>query len=89
MQICAYYRSDGGIINDPILLKLAEDHWLSIADSDVLLWARGVAVNSEWMWTFLNQTCHRCNCKARNPATSCAQHLAMPHRTQILSVHGI
>ena len=37
----------GGIINDPILLKLAEDHfWLSIADSDVLLWARGVAVNS-------------------------------------------
>ena len=38
---------DGGIINDPILLKLAEDHfWLSISDSDVLLWARGVAVNS-------------------------------------------
>ena len=38
---------EGGIINDPILLKLAEDHfWLSIADSDVLLWARGVAVNS-------------------------------------------
>jgi len=38
---------DGGIINDPILLKLAEDHfWLSTADSDVLLWARGVAVNS-------------------------------------------
>ncbi len=37
----------GGIINDPILLKLAEDHyWLSIADSDVLLWAKGVAVNS-------------------------------------------
>ncbi len=39
---------DGGIINDPILLKLAEDHfWLSIADSDVLLWARGIAVNSD------------------------------------------
>ena len=38
---------DGGIINDPVLLKLAEDHfWLSIADSDVLLWARGVALNS-------------------------------------------
>ena len=35
---------DGGIINDPILLKLAEDRfWLSIADSDVLLWAKGVA----------------------------------------------
>ena len=37
----------GGIINDPILLKLADDHfWLSIADSDVLLWVRGVAVNA-------------------------------------------
>ncbi len=37
----------GGIINDPILLKLGENQfWLSIADSDVLLWARGVAVNS-------------------------------------------
>lgn len=38
---------DGGIINDPILLKLAENHfWLSIADSDVLLWAKGLAANS-------------------------------------------
>ena len=38
---------DGGIINDPILLKLAENHfWLSIADSDVLLWAKGVAANA-------------------------------------------
>ena len=37
----------GGVINDPILLKLAEDHfWLSIADSDVLLWAKGVAIHS-------------------------------------------
>lgn len=34
----------GGIVNDPIILKLAEDHfWLSIADSDVLLWAKGLA----------------------------------------------
>ncbi len=38
---------NGGVINDPNLLKLAEDHfWLSIADSDVLLWARGVAVHA-------------------------------------------
>ena len=34
----------GGIINDPVLLRLDENHfWLSLADSDVLLWARGVA----------------------------------------------
>lgn len=38
--ICA---PDGGIINDPILLKLAEDHfWLSLADSDAMLYALGV-----------------------------------------------
>ena len=37
----------GGILNDPVLLRLAENHfWLSLADSDVLLWAQGVAVNS-------------------------------------------
>ncbi len=35
---------NGGMINDPVLLKLAEDrYWLSIADSDVLLWALGLA----------------------------------------------
>ena len=40
-------NSDGGILNDPVLLRLAENHfWLSLADSDVLLWAQGVAVNS-------------------------------------------
>ncbi|MCP4326908.1 MAG: dimethylsulfoniopropionate demethylase [Alphaproteobacteria bacterium] len=34
----------GGIVNDPVLLKLAENHyWLSLADSDVLLWALGIA----------------------------------------------
>ena len=38
---------DGGILNDPILLRLAENHfWLSLADSDILLWAQGVAINS-------------------------------------------
>ncbi|WP_119697382.1 glycine cleavage T C-terminal barrel domain-containing protein [Microbacterium halotolerans] len=38
---------DGGIINDPVLLRLGENHfWLSLADSDVLLWARGLALNS-------------------------------------------
>jgi len=37
----------GGILNDPILLRLAENHfWISLADSDILLWAQGVAVNS-------------------------------------------
>ena len=40
-------NNDGGILNDPVLLRLAENHfWLSLADSDVLLWAQGVSVNS-------------------------------------------
>ena len=40
-------NNDGGILNDPVLLRLAENHfWLSLADSDVLLWAQGIAVNS-------------------------------------------
>jgi glycine cleavage system T protein len=37
----------GGIINDPVLLRLGENHfWLALADSDVLLWAKGVAYRS-------------------------------------------
>lgn len=40
VTLCA---PDGGIVNDPILLRLAEDHfWLSLADSDALLYALGV-----------------------------------------------
>ena len=38
---------DGGIINDPVLLRVEENRfWLSLADSDVELWARGVAYNA-------------------------------------------
>ena len=36
---------NGGIINDPILIKISDEHYyLSVADSDVLLWARGLAI---------------------------------------------
>jgi glycine cleavage system aminomethyltransferase T len=36
----------GGIINDPVLLRLDENYfWLSLADSDVLLWCKGLAYN--------------------------------------------
>ena len=35
----------GGILNDPVLLRLAEDEfWFSISDSDLLLWLQGVNV---------------------------------------------
>jgi glycine cleavage system aminomethyltransferase T len=40
-------NNEGGILNDPVLLRLAESHfWLSLADSDIILWAQGVAINS-------------------------------------------
>ena len=36
-----------GIINDPIILCLAPDrYWLSISDSDVLLWVKGLAIGA-------------------------------------------
>ena len=35
----------GGILNDPVLLRLSEDEfWFSISDSDLLLWMQGVNV---------------------------------------------
>ena len=34
----------GGMLNDPVCLKLAEDRWwISIADSDLMLWVKGIA----------------------------------------------
>ena len=40
-------NQDGGIVNDAILLRVAEDQfWLSPGDGDVLMWASGAAVNS-------------------------------------------
>lgn len=39
--------ADGGIINDPVLLRLGQNHfWLTLADSDVALWAKGIAFRS-------------------------------------------
>lgn len=39
--------TDGGIINDAVMLRLQEQQfWLSPGDGDVLVWALGVAVNS-------------------------------------------
>ncbi|NOR31308.1 MAG: dimethylsulfoniopropionate demethylase [Sulfitobacter sp.] len=34
----------GGMLNDPVAVKLAEDRWwISIADSDLMLWVKGIA----------------------------------------------
>src|SRR5438128_11015303 len=35
---------DGGILNDPVLLRLEENRfWIALADSDLLMWAKGGA----------------------------------------------
>lgn len=34
----------GGMLNDPVALRLAEDrYWISVADSDLLFWVKGLA----------------------------------------------
>ena len=54
MQIgqCKYViltNQDGGILNDPVLLKVADDcYWFSLADSDILLWAQGIATSGDF-----------------------------------------
>ena len=38
-------NENAGMINDPVLLKLDDDlFWISIADSDILLWTKGYAL---------------------------------------------
>ena len=39
----------GGVLNDPVLLRVEEDcYWFSLADSDVLFWALGLASNGDY-----------------------------------------
>jgi aminomethyltransferase len=37
----------GGVLNDPILLRVEDNtYWFSLADSDILFWAQGLAANT-------------------------------------------
>ena len=46
---CPIIDDKGGIINDPVVLRLSSDRWwLSIADSDVLLFAKGLAIGNNF-----------------------------------------
>ncbi len=39
----------GNLVNDPVILKLAEDRWwISIADSDVIFFAKGLATGNKF-----------------------------------------
>jgi len=40
---------EGGIVNDPVMLRLGENHfWFALASSDALLYAVGLAANLSW-----------------------------------------
>ncbi|PWE30047.1 glycine cleavage system protein T [Maritimibacter sp. 55A14] len=42
-KYCILCNEKGGILNDPVLLRLAPDEfWFSISDSDLMLWLQGV-----------------------------------------------
>lgn len=46
---CPIIDDKAGLINDPVVLKLGEDRWwISIADSDVILFAKGLAIGNNF-----------------------------------------
>ena len=46
---CPVIDDNGNLINDPVILKLAEDKWwISIADSDVIFFAKGLAAGNKF-----------------------------------------
>ena len=46
---CPLIDENGNLVNDPVILKLAEDRWwISIADSDVIFIAKGLASGNKF-----------------------------------------
>ena len=46
---CPVIDENGNLVNDPVILKLAEDRWwISIADSDVIFFAKGLASGNKF-----------------------------------------
>jgi dimethylsulfoniopropionate demethylase len=46
---CPIIDDSGNLVNDPVILKLSENKWwISIADSDVIFFAKGLATGNEF-----------------------------------------
>jgi len=46
---CPIVDDKGGLINDPVVLRLSHNRWwISIADSDVILFAKGLAIGNKF-----------------------------------------
>ena len=42
-------NEQGGVLNDPVLLRPAEDEfWFSLSDSDLMLWFQGINIGRRW-----------------------------------------
>jgi len=48
-KYCILCNDKGGILNDPVLLRLAGDEfWFSISDTDLMMWLQGVNTPKRW-----------------------------------------
>ncbi len=48
-KYCILCNDRGGILNDPVLLRLsADEFWFSLSDSDLMLWLQGVNTPRRW-----------------------------------------
>ncbi len=48
-RYCILCNDKGGILNDPIVLRLAADEfWFSLSDTDLMLWLQGVSLGRDW-----------------------------------------
>ena len=55
---CPIVDDQAGLINDPIVLRFNENKWwLSIADSDVILFAKGLAIGKNFNVKIVEPTC--------------------------------
>lgn len=48
-KYCILCNEKGGILNDPVLLRIGQDEfWFSVSDSDLMLWLQGVNTPRRW-----------------------------------------
>ena len=48
-RYCILCNEKGGILNDPVLLRLASDEfWFSLSDTDLMLWLQAISLGRSW-----------------------------------------
>ena len=54
---CPIIDDNAGLINDPVILRLNENRWwVSLADSDVILFAKGLAIGNKFAVSYTHLT---------------------------------